>query len=139
MTSMDGNAHNYDLLLHMDTTSVKEIAEYPNAIVTEFGRKYELVAIPVDENSNAVKLSTVSGQTTPIYQGWYNGRNESNLHPAITVMRRVEQVKNFTFTTLLFPVAAGDPLPAVRRRDDGMIEVEFEGKQYLLNLDALDQ
>ena len=139
MTSTDGNAHNYDLMLHMDTTSVKEIAEYPNATITEFGRKYELVAIPVDENSNAVKLSTVSGQTTPIYQGWYNGRNESNLHPAITVMRRVTQVKDFKFTTLLFPVAAGDPMPVVRRRDDGKIDVEFEGKQYLLNLDALDQ
>lgn len=139
LTSTDGREHIYDLIFHLDTTKVDPVAEYKNAVISDFGRKYEVVMIPLDENEESVEQFCISGQTEPIYQGWYMGRNESNLHVAITVQRRISGVKNHRFTTLLFPVAVGDPKPLVKKREDGKIEVEFEGKQYLLDLNELNR
>ena len=138
LTSTDGREHTYDLIFHLDTTKVDPVAEYKNAVISDFGRKYEVIMIPLDENEENIKQFCISGQTEPIYQGWYVGRNESNLHVAITVQRRISGVKNHRFTTLLFPVAVGDPKPLVKKREDGKIEVEFEGKQYLLDLNELN-
>ncbi|MBQ8408868.1 MAG: alginate lyase family protein [Clostridia bacterium] len=139
LTSTDGNPHRYDLLFHLDTTRVKPLPEYKNGMISDFGRKYELVMIPIDEHGERVVASTVSAQTEPYYQGWYNGRNESNLHEAITVMRRVDGLANTRFTTLLFPVATGGEMPDVVRDENGMIRVTFEGKSYILDLNNLNQ
>ena len=75
-------------------------------------------------------FASVSAATEPMYQGWYNGRNENKLHEAITVSREVKGVKDFTFTTLLFPVEAGQSLPTVERLSDGAVTVVFNGKEY---------
>lgn len=60
--------------------------------------------IPIDCESKESELKTISAATKPQIRGWYNGRNETVLHKAITVSREVKNVKNYVFTTLLFPV-----------------------------------
>jgi len=139
LISTDGEPHSYDLLFHLDATCVKHISEYKNGVVSDYGRKYELLLIPIDENEDDIELLTVSAQTDPIYQGWYVGRNESNLHEAITVIRRARNRVNTRLTTLLFPIEKGQELPIVKRNIDGTISVAFNGTDYLLDLDRLNQ
>lgn len=139
LTSIDGNNHDYEILFHLDTTSVKPIPEYNNAIISEFGRKYEIAIIPLDDISADVKVKTASAVTDPTYRGWYNGRNENNLHPAITVSREVKGVENFKFNTLLFPVDRGAELPKVEKTTDGNIKVNFNGKETIIDLNSLNK
>lgn len=139
LCSTDGNAHDYEALFHLDTTKVKALSEYKNGVISDFGKDYEVVMIPLDEDTAPVELKTVSAVTEPQMQGWYNGRNESNLHEAITVSRKVCGVKDFRLTTLFFPVKAGDPLPKVTSNENGKINILFEGKEYNLDLNALNK
>ena len=139
LCSADGNAHDYEALFHLDTTKVKALSEYKNGVISDFGKDYEVVMIPLDEDIAPVELKTVSAVTEPQMQGWYNGRNESNLHEAITVSRKVCKVKDFRLTTLFFPVKAGDPLPKVTKDENGKVNVLFEGKEYNFDLNALNK
>lgn len=139
LTSVDGEAHSYDLLFHLDTTRVKPFDGYRNAVISDYGRKYELLMIPIDENEEDVELLTVSAQTEPIYQGWYIGRNESNVHEAITVIRGTRDKVHTRFTTLLFPIEKGREMPQVKRNENGTVSVTFDGVDYLLDLDRLNQ
>ena len=137
MTSADDRKHSYEVLFHLDTTKVKKAAAYENSVISEYGRNYELFMLPLDEEEKLPQVHIVSAQTEPVFQGWYNGRNESNLHKAITVSRAVKDVKNYQFTTLLFPVRAGNELPFVKKLPDGMVEVAFEGKNYRFSVSDL--
>jgi len=139
LTSVDGNPHDYDALFHLDTTKVNAIAEYKNGVISNFGKEYEIVMIPLDEESAPVELNTVSAVTEPQMQGWYNGRNEANLHEAITVSRKVNAVKDFRFNTLFIPVKAADKLPKVTKDENGKVNVLFEGKEYNFDLNALNK
>jgi len=139
LTSSDGNAHDYEALFHLDTTKVKPLSEYKNGIISDFGKEYEVVIVPLDDDGAKVELKTVSAVTEPQMQGWYNGRNESYLHEAITVSRKVSGVKDFKFTTLFFPVKAGDALPEVSKNANGTVKVRFAGKEYCFDLNALNK
>lgn len=138
MSAKDGMTHSYEVLFHLDTTKVRRVEAYPNAVISEFGKKYDLLILPLDEECCTPELKTVSAQTEP-FQGWYNGRNESNLHEAITVSRVVEEVSDYRFTTLLFPIAKGQELPVVKSTPDGGVEVLFDGKVYRIQVDALNK
>lgn len=138
LSSVDGNAHSYEILFHHDTTKVKPFDGYKNAIITDFGRKYDLVMLPVDCECAEPVLKTVSAQTEPMMQGWYNGRNEACLHEAITVSREVKNVKEYCFTTLLFPVSKEQELPCVTKEADGSIKVVFNGNTTIINLNTLN-
>ncbi|MBE6593623.1 MAG: hypothetical protein E7642_06475 [Ruminococcaceae bacterium] len=138
LTSVDGNAHDYELLFHLDTTQVKELDEYQNGVMSEYGDTYEIVIIPLDQDPSSVELNCISGSTDPI-KGWYNGRNDEVLHEAMTVSRTVSDVEDFKFTTLLFPVKSGDALPTVTQNDDGEITVNFEGQTYVVDIDNLNE
>ncbi len=138
MTSADENVHDYELIFHLDTTKVKELTEYKNGIISDFGRKYEIVMIPFDEDTSDVELKTLSAVKEPSVRGWYNGRNESNLHEAITVSRKVCGVRDFKFTTLLFPLKAGDVLPRVTKMLDGKLDISFEGNNYIVDIGSLN-
>ena len=139
LVSVDGNEHDYEVLFHLDTLNVKPLKGYQNGVISRYGKKYEVAMIPLDEEGTAVELHQVSAQTEPNFQGWYMGRNENNLHKAITVSRKIENVKNFRFTTLIFPVKAGEDLPEVVKNPDGTVFVKFEGKQYCFKLNQLNQ
>ena len=95
--------------------------------------------IPLDCPCAEVTVKTVSAVTEPMMQGWYNGRNENNLHEAITVSRAVSGVKDYVFTTLFFPIKRGEPLPTVKKNTDGTVQVSFNGKEYSINLNELNQ
>ncbi len=139
LTSTDGEAHDYELLFHMDTTQVRRTDAYPDAVITDFGRKYDLLMVALDDAGTAVETQIVSAQKEPRMRGWYNGRNDQNLHPATTVSRCANGVKDCQFTTLLFPMRAGDVMPEVIVSDDGMVQVVFEGNAYTVDLNALDK
>ena len=138
MTSTDGNTHDYELLFRMDTTEIDTVPEYKNAVISKFGKKYEMVMIPLDCECAETEISSVSAGTDP-YQGWYNGRNESNLHPAITVSRTVKGVKNYKFTTLFFPIEKTDALPVIEKTANGHVTVTFKGKTHVFNLNTLNK
>ena len=139
LTSADGNEHDYEALFHLDTTKVNELSDYKNGVIPDYGKDYEIVMIPIDEETAPVELKTVSAVTEPQMQGWYNGRNESDLHEAITVSRKVSKVKDFKLTTLFFPVKAGEPLPLVTKNESRTLNVYFEGKEYTLDLNELNK
>jgi hypothetical protein len=134
LTSVDGNKHDYEVLFHLDTTRVSKIPQYQNAILSDFGRKYELALIPLDEENAPVELKTVSAVTEPQMQGWYNGRNDADLHKAITVSRRVCGVAKFQFHTLLIPIRSGDPLPLVEQKEDGSLRVLLNDREHCFSL-----
>lgn len=139
LISSDGNVHDYEALFHLDTKKVTEIPEYKNAVISDFGGEYEIAIIPLDEESSEVELKTVSAVTEPVMQGWYNGRNESCLHAAITVSRKVSGVKNFRLSTLFVPLKSGDALPRVTRDAQGNVTVRVSDREHCFNLYAMNQ
>ena len=136
LTSVDGNAHDYEILFQLDTTVVKELSGFANGVISGYGGRYEIALIPLDPQ--AAVLKCVSGATDPI-RGWYNGRNGQTLHKATTVSRTVKNAENCRFVTLLFPVRSGAPLPEITDNGDGTVSVSFEGKEYCVDLSHLDR
>lgn len=139
LSSSDGCAHDYELLFHLDTLKVNTLPEYPNGVMSCFGKEYEIAIIPLDENADEVKINVVSAVTEPHMQGWYMGRNDQNLHPAVTVSRTITGVKNFRFHTLLIPVRSGQPIPAVTKIGEKKFSISINGKEYTFDLDSLNQ
>ena len=141
LTSVDGEPHDYELLFHLDTTKVAPIEGVKNGIISCYdgknGRQYEVAMIPLDCECAEVTVKTVSAVTEPMMQGWYNGRNESDLHEAITVSRCVSGRKVYVFTTLFFPVKSGESLPTVKK-DGSRVCVNFNGEEYIFDLEHLD-
>ena len=119
--------------------AMKIVRYVQNGVISDYGKDYEIVMIPIDEETAPVELKTVSAVTEPQMQGWYNGRNESDLHEAITVSRKVSKVKDFKLTTLFFPVKAGEPLPLVTKNESRTLNVYFEGKEYTLDINELNK
>ena len=139
LTSLDGKEHAYEVLFHLDTTKVKALDGYKNGVISDFGRKYDIAIIPLDCECAEPILKTVSAVTEPQMQGWYNGRNEAYLHEAITVSREVKGVKNYKFTTLLFPLEKGQELPKVEKNADGKVSITVSGANYTLDLNELNK
>ena len=141
LTSTDGNPHDYEIIFHLDTTKVAPIDGVKNGIISCYdgknGRQYEVAMIPLDCECADVTVKTVSAVTEPMMQGWYNGRNENNLHEAITVSRCVEGREKYVFTTLFFPVKKGEALPTVTKSGSN-VHVTFNGAEYDFDLNKLD-
>lgn len=137
LISRDGNTHDYEILFHLNTITVNILDEYDNAVMSDFGKKYDIVIIPVDTDESEVSLKVISGQTDPEIRGWYNGRNETYLHKATTVSREIRGVRDHRFTTLLFPVKRGGELPKIEKTTDGRIKVCFNQKEYDINVNEL--
>jgi hypothetical protein len=70
-------------------------------------------------------------------RGWYNGRNERNLHKAITVARKAPGETECRFTSLLFPVRRGGACPTVLKNEDGTVTVRFNGKVTTIDPEQL--
>ena len=134
--SVDGEKHSYEILFHLDTLKYKPAKEYKNAVISDYGKKYDVLILPLDDGDTS--LSCVSGQLEPSLRGWYNGRNEANLHPATTVSRRVDEVRDFRFSTLIFPIEKGDEMPIVTR-SDSKVTVIFKGKSHTFDINSLDR
>ncbi len=134
----DQQRHSYELLFQLDTLKVKNVDGYQNAVLTDFGRKYDLLIVPLDDpDATAAQWHFASARKDP-YRGWYVGRYDKKTHPATTVSRTVENAGEYCFETLLFPIARGEKLPRIERRQDGKLEIRFRGKAYLLT-DKLDR
>lgn len=136
LTTADGEPHSYELLFQLDTTKYELPCEYKNALIGRFGKKYDLLLLPLDSEGE-VSLTAISGQTEPCLRGWYNGRNDKYLHEALTVGRKVEGKKEFKFATLIFPLAEGDEMPSVSRQGS-LVTVNFKGAEKKFDIDALD-
>lgn len=138
LTPVDGKAHDYEILFHMDTCKTHETPEYPNGVCSDFGKTYDVALIPLDDDSQAVHLERASAAMQPC-RGWYVGRNDCDLHPATTVSRRVENAGHFHFVTLIFPLKAGAALPRITKNADGTITVSCEGRVHRIDPEHLDQ
>ena len=123
LTAVDGKPHSYEVLFQLDT---------------DFGREYEVALIPLDGPGCVPELKVVSAQTEPVLRGWYNGRNESNLHASTTVSREVTGVRDYRFTTLLVPLRRGQALPCVQKTEGQTWKIDFDGISYGLDPESLD-
>ena len=94
-----------------------------------------MLLLPLD-GEGEVSLSAVSGRVEPSLRGWYNGRNEANLHEALTVGREIKGVNDFKFTTLIFPLAKDDEMPTVTR-DGSRVTVSFKGQTKEFDIERL--
>jgi hypothetical protein len=139
LTSTDGNAHSYEAIFHLDTTKVKPIDGYKNALISDFGRKYEIAIIPLDCECAEPELKAISARKEPSLRGWYNGRNEACLHEAITVSREVRDVKNYRFNTLFIPLERDAALPKVTPLGNGKYNVCVNGKEFAFDLNDLSK
>ena len=135
LSSRDGCEHDYELIYHLDTTRVFDVPGLENAVISDFGKKYDVMLVPLCEEGLGVTLSTVSAQREPMMQGWYNGRNEAYLHEAIAVIRRAPRAKDFRFATLIIPTSVEGALPTVRSLGGGVYEVEVGEKTYTVDVD----
>ena len=106
-------------------------------MISKYGKDREIAIIPLDREGDLVELKRLSAVTEPRMQGWYNGRNDQDLHPAITVSRSVSGVKDFRFDTLLIPVKAGASLPKVIKKSETVVMVTFDHKEYEFDLERL--
>ena len=134
MTSRDGNAHSYEARFHTDTVTVKT-AETGGTLAV-LGGEYDLLILPLDEGA-ATKTATALNE--PPYAGWYVGRNDKDLHPATTVMRKIENRENYTFIDLLFPIKNCGDLPKAEKVSDEKYKVFFEGNEYTVNINELNK
>ncbi len=123
---LDGEAHTYEMLLHTDTCNVHPVAEYEGALLGELGKTYDILIVPVGQIG---EISTHTGEKEPRLYGWYVGRNESNLHPATTVIRKIAGKGDCGFETLLIPVRHVNRLPKISVEGDTVC-VNHEGIDY---------
>jgi hypothetical protein len=137
LTTADGEPHSYELLFQLDTTKYYLPCEYKNALIGRFGKKYDLLLLPLDGDGE-VSLTAISGQTEPCLRGWYNGRNDKYLHEALTVGRKVEGKKEFKFATLIFPLAEGDEMPIVEK-DASTVKVYFKNSYRVFDLSDISK
>ena len=134
----DGQPHRFDLLFHIDTPKVDPVPEIPGAFLSDIGRTYDVLVVPVPiPGESAEDVRAVSGQTEPNYLGWYVGRDERDQHIATTLLRSSQPTAGHRFMTLIFPVRRGDPLPTVTTTADGLVRVLTGGKEYLLDRENL--
>lgn len=136
MASMDGELHDYEVLFHLDTLSVKASEKYKGAVCSDYGGKYDVMIIPaggIDE-----EVTAVSGQTEPYYRGWYVGRNEAALHKATTVGRKVLRKDRYSFITLLLIIEKGAPQPIIQE-EGGMLTVTVGSMTYHIDPEHLDR
>ncbi|MBE6541012.1 MAG: hypothetical protein E7672_01000 [Ruminococcaceae bacterium] len=138
ISSSDGKAHDYEILFHLDTTKVNLLSDFQNGVISDYGRKYDVAIIPLDDDSADVELKTVSAVTEPQFQGWFNGRNDTRLHEAITVSREVKNAKNYRFVTILFPITSNGELPVIKKEDNN-VTVFFNCKEHTIDLDKLNK
>ncbi len=135
LSSADGNAHEYELLFHLNTLSVERTDRYPGAVISRFGRREDILILPLTEDGEE-EVTVVSGRTEPALRGWYVGRNEETLHRAATVGRKCRPAARHTFLTLLIPVRRDEALPEVRR-DGRMLRVRIAGRNHETDLENL--
>lgn len=137
LASADGNAHEYEVLFHLNTLKASRLDHLPGAVISDFGGDWDVLILPIpDAEENEPTL--VSGQTTPCMRGWYVGRNEETLHKAITVGRKSRHVHTHTFNTLIFPIQRNTPLPCVQK-EGSRLTVVFVGQAHEIDLSALDR
>ena len=136
MASADGKVHDYEVLFHLDTLSVKGSEKYRGAVCSDYGGKYDVMIVPAGGTDEEV--TAVSGQTEPYYRGWYVGRNEAALHKATTVGRKVLRKDRYSFITLLIIVERDSPQPIIQE-DGGMLTVTVGSMTYHIDLKHLDR
>ena len=100
-TSVDGKAHDYEVLFQLDTTNTVVSAD-GRTLVARYGRVWDL-RLTVEEGG---EIATASGQRSPSLSGWFVGRNDLVIHPATTVSVRALARTNHVFRTVLEPVKA---------------------------------
>ena len=127
LASADGKAHDYTMLLHMDTLDVRTTEK---SILGVLKGKYDLCILPLTDE---IKVGVDSGKNDPV-SGWYVGRNDKDLHPASTVRITAEQRKDYRFLTLLFPVKKGAVLPTAKRISDATWQIVSGEKNATLDL-----
>ena len=132
MNTADGNAHDYTMLLQLDTRCVR-ISD--NAVHGVLKGKYDLYALVL---SDGVSVKVESGQTSPVF-GWYVGRNDETVHPASTVKITAQKKKQYRFLTLLFPLEKNGKTPEAKRICADKWQIFFNGKTSVLDLNNLPQ
>ena len=136
LTSRDGNTHSYEARFHTDTATVSPCESFKGGVLADLSGEYDLLIIPLDEGA---VTNTATAQKEPTYAGWYVGRNDKDLHPATTVMRNVENCRDYTFINLLFPIRKSAAFPTIEKLSDSTYNVVFGKNKYVININELNR
>ena len=137
LVSRDGRDHEYELLFHLNTTRAHAVDRYPGAVMSDFERTYDVLIIPINGRGET-PTALISAQTEPVMRGWYVGRNEETLHPALTVSRKSPLCRDHTFTTLIVPIRRDGALPGISINGD-KLTVTTAQRTTNIDLSALNR
>ena len=130
LQSVDGNLHDYTMLMQLETLQVKTA---PGIVHGVLDGEYDLYALLLSDDISVV---VESGKSDPV-SGWYVGRNDKIRKAASTVKVTAKQQKDFKFLTLFFPLKKGDAFPQAKKISQQKWEIRFNGSVYLLDLSDL--
>lgn len=127
VNSRDGRAHDYELLFQLDTLKLKPVDELPGAVISDFGRNYDILIVPL--YPEGLEVSRVSGQKEPRLAGWYAGRQRSEPPPGDDAVDDREAAEGVPVRHAAVPAeirrgeaadhpAGGWPLPGVFQRTE---------------------
>jgi hypothetical protein len=137
LSSLDGNAHDYELRFHLDTLKLDQVPEIPGSRLSDYGGTYDILIVPLFPEE--VKIRHLSGVNTAPMAGWYVGRNDKTLHKSTTLTMTITKKKECHFATLLIPVRREEPLPEIKKNGDSQFTVNWKGKEYKVNLSNLTE
>jgi hypothetical protein len=132
LTSMDGQAHDYDLRWHLDSTSIRS-ADDGVAIATIDEHLPNLEIVPLF--TEGLQVRATSAQRAPEILGW-NAANPEELRPATTVQHLKTGPDTVRFLTLLLPLHdTASRLRSHERIDDSTVIIELtDGRRMTITV-----
>ena len=134
--SLDGREHTYEMRLHLDTLKMKQITQLPGAWISDFGRRYDILIVPLFPEE--VTSCVISGAVAPSMGGWFVGRNDQKLHKCSTLTMSISGKKNCRFATLLIPLERGDEMPELEKRAGESFALRMKGREYVFSVGELE-
>jgi hypothetical protein len=134
--SLDGREHTYEMRLHLDTLKMKQITQLPGAWISDFGRRYDILIVPLFPEE--VTSCVISGAEAPSMGGWFVGRNDQKLHKCSTLTMSISGKKNCRFATLLIPLERGDEMPELEKRAGESFALRMKGREYVFSVGELE-
>ena len=134
--SLDGKEHTYELRFHLDTLKMKQPPSLPGAWLSDFGRRYDILVIPLFPEESESRV--ISGADLLPMGGWFVGRNDQALHACSTLTVTVAGKKNCRFATLLIPLLRNAELPVLERGSDENFVLHLNNRKYCFNIGNLE-
>ena len=107
LTPQDDKTHRHDSMFHLDSPDAK-LDEATKSVVTQ-DEDSNLAIIPLADDG--LRVQVISGQETPIVQGWMPVAGGYDVRPIPTPTYTREQSGPASFAYVFYPIAAGAACP----------------------------